>query len=98
VWTVFKTLTLSASEKVMGVSHSLYENELENMKDARGVQQDTDLTTEDLKELVQKYKGVYQKAIGKAFPTGTTDFSMCSDHYCCYFPVPSRIPTGICTC
>lgn len=56
----------------MGVSHSLYEHELESMKDARGVHQDTDLTTEDLKELVQKYKDVYQKAIGKPFPTGTT--------------------------
>jgi pyruvate,orthophosphate dikinase len=54
---------------VMGVSHSLYEHELESMKDARLVQQDTDLTTEDLKELVQKYKAVYQKAIGKPFPT-----------------------------
>jgi hypothetical protein len=31
---------------------------------------DTDLTTEDLKELVSKYKGVYHKAIGEDFPTG----------------------------
>ncbi|KAG0607867.1 hypothetical protein M758_8G061300 [Ceratodon purpureus] len=54
---------------VMGVSHSLYEHELESMKAARGVNLDTDLTTEDLKELVQKYKGVYRKAIGEAFPT-----------------------------
>ena len=54
----------------MGVSHSLYEHELESMKTARGVHLDTDLTTEDLKELVQKYKGVYRKAIGEAFPTG----------------------------
>lgn len=53
------------------MSHSLFEHELETMKDARGVQQDTDLTTEDLKELVHKYKAVYQKAIGKPFPTGT---------------------------
>jgi pyruvate,orthophosphate dikinase len=54
---------------VMGVSHSLYEDELESMKAAREVHLDTDLTTEDLKELVQKYKGVYRKAIGEAFPT-----------------------------
>lgn len=63
-----------ALKKVMGVSHSLYEHELESMKDARKVHQDTDLTTEDLKELVQKYKGVYQKAIGKPFPTGIGAF------------------------
>jgi pyruvate,orthophosphate dikinase len=60
---------------VMGVSHSLYEDELESMKAAREVHLDTDLTTEDLKELVQKYKGVYRKAIGEAFPTGKLLFS-----------------------
>jgi pyruvate,orthophosphate dikinase len=56
--------------KVMGVSHTLYEHELETMKAARGVDLDTDLTTADLKELVEKYKGVYQKALGEDFPTG----------------------------
>lgn len=76
-----------AFEKVMGVSHSLYEQELESMKDARGLQQDTDLTTEDLKELVQKYKGVYQKAIGKPFPTGTTYLSMCPSVIGAFFSV-----------
>lgn len=55
---------------MMGVSHSLFEHELESMKAAREVHLDTDLTTEDLKELVQKYKDVYRKAIGEAFPTG----------------------------
>ncbi|CAK9194201.1 unnamed protein product [Sphagnum troendelagicum] len=54
---------------VMGVSHTLFEHELETMKAARGVDHDTDLTTEDLKELVEKYKGVYQKALGEDFPT-----------------------------
>ena len=66
----FKPETVVWTVKVMGVSHSLYEHELESMKAARGVNLDTDLTTEDLKELVQKYKGVYRKAIGEAFPTG----------------------------
>lgn len=54
---------------VMGVSHSLFEHELESLKTARGVHNDTDLTTQDLKELVQKYKSVYRNAIGKDFPT-----------------------------
>lgn len=56
--------------QVMGVSHSLFEHELESLKTARGVHNDTDLTTQDLKELVQKYKSVYRNAIGKDFPTG----------------------------
>ncbi|KAL3680159.1 hypothetical protein R1sor_023115 [Riccia sorocarpa] len=54
---------------VMGVSHSLFEQELEDLKSSRGVTQDTDLTTEDLKELVQKYKQVYRTAKGSDFPT-----------------------------
>ncbi|CAM6023472.1 unnamed protein product [Sphagnum balticum] len=54
---------------VMGVSHSLFEHELETLKAAQGLVLDTDLTTEDLKELVSKYKGVYRKAIGEDFPT-----------------------------
>ncbi|KAL2612921.1 hypothetical protein R1flu_024613 [Riccia fluitans] len=54
---------------VMGVSHSLFEQELEALKSSKGVAQDTDLTTEDLKELVQKYKQVYRTAKGSDFPT-----------------------------
>ena len=54
----------------MGVSHSLYEHELEKLKASRSADLDTDLTTEDLKELVGKYKSVYRNAIGKDFPTG----------------------------
>ncbi|KAH7314386.1 hypothetical protein KP509_21G000900 [Ceratopteris richardii] len=54
---------------VMGVSHSLFEHELESLKRRKGVTQDTDLTTDDLKELVETYKAVYKKAIGKQFPT-----------------------------
>lgn len=53
---------------VMGISHALFEHELESLKNRRGVAQDTDLTTNDLKELVEKYKAVYLKATGKHFP------------------------------
>lgn len=58
----------------MGVPHSLYEHELESLKAARGVHLDTELMTEDLKELVEKYKAVYRKAIGKSFPIGNSMF------------------------
>jgi pyruvate,orthophosphate dikinase len=58
----------------MGVSHDLFEHELESLKKERGVSQDTDLTTEDLKQLVEKYKAVYVKAIGRDFPSGMHPF------------------------
>ena len=52
---------------VMGVPHGLFEAELEGIKAKRGVTEDTELTADDLKELVEAYKGVYA-ARGTAFP------------------------------
>mmetsp|Transcript_37509 Transcript_37509/g.71877 ORF Transcript_37509/g.71877 Transcript_37509/m.71877 type:complete len:959 (-) Transcript_37509:154-3030(-) len=52
---------------VMGIDHELFEHEITQLKKAKGVMNDNDLTVEDLKELVEIYKGVYQKE-GKSFP------------------------------
>lgn len=54
----------------MGISHSLFEEKLENLKIAKGIELDTDLTASDLKELVEQYKEVYIEATGKTFPSG----------------------------
>ncbi len=51
----------------MGIRQQL-ERELEKMKKARGVEQDTDLTADDLKELVEIYKKTVKKVLGKEFP------------------------------
>jgi pyruvate,orthophosphate dikinase len=52
----------------MGVDHEHFEHELQAMKDTKGVKLDTDLTADDLKELVKRYKAVYRKHVGKDFP------------------------------
>jgi len=44
------------------------EKELEKMKQARGVKQDTELTAEDLKELIEIYKKKVKEVLGKPFP------------------------------
>eukprot|EP01018_Ginkgo_biloba_P027474 Gb_14687 [translate_table: standard] len=54
---------------VMGIPHSLFGQELESLKAAKGVALDTDLTADDLKQLVVKYKDVYFQTTGKQFPT-----------------------------
>ncbi|XP_064966152.1 pyruvate, phosphate dikinase, chloroplastic-like [Musa acuminata AAA Group] len=54
---------------VMGIPHSLFEEQLEALKTAKGVKDDTDLTAADLKELVAQYKNVYIEAKGEQFPT-----------------------------
>ena len=46
----------------------LLEEIMAEMKNARGVKSDTDLTTEDLKELVTKFKATVKKQLGKEFP------------------------------
>src|SRR5438874_12530609 len=53
---------------VMGVEHELFEHELDNLKKQRGVKLDTELSADDLKELVKRYKAVYRSHVGKEFP------------------------------
>ncbi|KAL3812749.1 hypothetical protein ACJIZ3_014017 [Penstemon smallii] len=54
---------------VMSIPHSLFEEKLGKMKNAKGVKHDTDLLASDLKELVEEYKGVYLEAKGEKFPS-----------------------------
>lgn len=55
------------SDVVMGVEKRLFENLIDEMKEARGVKFDTELTADDLKELVVKYKELYKKEKGVDF-------------------------------
>eukprot|EP00210_Caulerpa_lentillifera_P005411 g5173.t1 len=52
---------------VMGVSHAFFEARLDELKTKRGIQQDTDLTAADLRQLVTEYKDVYIQA-NTSFP------------------------------
>ena len=57
------------SDVVMEVPKSYFEKIIDEMKDAKGVKFDTDLTAEDLKELANKFKAVYKEAMnGEEFP------------------------------
>ena len=56
------------SDVVMGVEKRLFENIIDEMKEARGVHYDTELTADDLKELVVKFKELYKKEMKKDFP------------------------------
>ena len=53
---------------VLGVEHHDFEHELQAVKDANGCDLDTQLTTENLKEVVARYKAVVKKTTGKDFP------------------------------
>ncbi|MDO5038780.1 pyruvate, phosphate dikinase [Clostridium sp.] len=56
------------SDVVMGIEKRLFENKIDEMKERNGVEFDTELTAEDLKELVSMYKQIYVKEKGEEFP------------------------------
>jgi len=53
---------------VMGIDHEKFEKAIEQLKSKKGVELDTELSTDDLKELVDRYKAVYRKNTGFMFP------------------------------
>lgn len=56
------------SDVVMEVGKKYFEELIDQMKEARGVTQDVDLTAADLKELASQFKAEYKKKIGEDFP------------------------------
>ena len=51
----------------LGIEHRKFEQEIEVIKEKRGIELDTEMTVEDLKELVERYKDLYKRE-GKEFP------------------------------
>jgi pyruvate,orthophosphate dikinase len=64
----YRRLITMFGSTVMGINRQLFEKALERMKEGRSVHLDTELTTDDLRELVDTFKGIYEKETGKAFP------------------------------
>ncbi len=61
------------SDVVMEIPKPLFEKEIDIMKEKKGVKLDTELTAEDLKELVTIFKGIYLKEHGSEFPSNPTE-------------------------
>ncbi len=57
------------SDVVMEVGKKYFEQLIDEMKEAKGVTQDVDLTADDLKTLAEQFKAEYKSKIGKDFPT-----------------------------
>ena len=56
------------SDVVMEVEKSKFEKILDTVKEENGAQYDTDLTADNLKEVVKRYKELYQQEKGEPFP------------------------------
>ncbi len=56
------------SDVVMEMSKTFFEGILDEIKEAKGAKYDTDLTAEDLKEVIVRYKAIYKEKMGADFP------------------------------
>ena len=57
------------SDIVMGYSREHFEERLQALKEREGVQADTEVSLEGMKELVAEYKQMYKERFGEDFPT-----------------------------
>ena len=68
-WDAYRRFIGMFGRIVMGVEARRFDEPLEAKKHARGSTADTDLTADDLRELVTEYKSIVREATGRDFPT-----------------------------
>ena len=68
-WDCYRRFIQMYSDVVMEVGKKYFEQLIDEMKEAKGVTQDIDLTADDLKTLAGQFKAEYKNKIGKDFPT-----------------------------
>ena len=67
-WDSYRRFIQMFGDVVMEVEHDKFEHAMQSMKNKKGVKFDTDLTAEDLKQLVDEYKQIINESAGKSFP------------------------------
>src|SRR5947208_122651 len=64
----YRRLIQMYGEVVDGVDAQRFERALTDLKSERGVQQDVELSADDLRELVATFKHIYEEEVGQPFP------------------------------
>ena len=59
------------SNVVLGIGHHQFEDALEEYKERKGHTLDTDLSADDWKTLIRRYKAIVEKELGQALPAGS---------------------------
>jgi pyruvate,orthophosphate dikinase len=67
-WDSYRRFIQMYSDVVMGMNSSFLDVAMEDMKDEKGYKLDTELTTDDLKSLVSKFKKQVFDSTGRKFP------------------------------
>ena len=67
-WDCYRRFIQMYSDVVMEVGKKYFEKLIDEMKEAKGVTQDVELSAEDLKELCAQFKAEYKSKLGTDFP------------------------------
>ncbi|MFP4364704.1 MAG: pyruvate, phosphate dikinase [Spirochaetia bacterium] len=67
-WDAYRRFIQMYGDVVKGVVHEKFEEALDEVKEAKGVENDIDLDADDLKKVVEKFKAVYKKGTKEDFP------------------------------
>src|SRR5690606_10036440 len=67
-WDSYRRFIQMYGDVVLGVEHFEFEDLLETLKRGQGYTLDTELTADDWKQLVGRYKEMVVKVLGKPFP------------------------------
>lgn len=57
------------ADVVMGLNKAKFEEIIDEMKEKKGIEQDTDLDEADMKEMVKRFKKFYQESLNEEFPS-----------------------------
>ncbi|AQQ10274.1 Pyruvate, phosphate dikinase [Sedimentisphaera cyanobacteriorum] len=68
VYDIYRRFIDMFADVVMGCSHSNFEKAIHAAKEKAGVENDNQLSAEQLQDVVEKYKAIYKKHVGSAFP------------------------------
>ncbi|MBO4280024.1 MAG: pyruvate, phosphate dikinase, partial [Spirochaetales bacterium] len=72
-WDSYRRFIQMFGDVVMGVPHDRFEEAIQDIKDEEGLTYDYELTTENLQNLVKRYKRIYKRATGEEFPIDPQD-------------------------
>jgi len=72
-WDSYRRLIQMYGEVVKGIEAREFDVALEDIKEEKGAENDTDLDVDDLKEVVDKFKEIYEENLGEKFPTDPMD-------------------------
>ncbi|MCR5495145.1 MAG: pyruvate, phosphate dikinase [Treponema sp.] len=67
-WDAYRRFIQMYGDVAMGVDHDKFEAIIDEVKAIRGIKEDTELTTDELKTIVEKYKAMYKAEKGEDFP------------------------------